>query len=87
MTRLAASKARDDFSETLNRVVYKRERIVLRRRGKDVAVIVPLEDLDVLEKVEDELDAREARRILADMKRKRQRPIPYEKIRRELGLK
>jgi prevent-host-death family protein len=87
MTRLAASKVREEFSETLNRVVYKHERIVLRRRGKDVAVIVPFDDLAVIEKVEDELDAREARRILADMKRRRQRPIPYERIRRELGLK
>jgi prevent-host-death family protein len=87
MTRMAASKAREDFCATLNRVVYRHERIVLRRRGKDVAVIVPLDGLDVLEKVEDVLDAREARRILADMKRKRQRPIPYEQLRRELGLK
>jgi prevent-host-death family protein len=86
MTRLAASKARDDFSDTLNRVAYKGERIVLRRRGKDVAVIVPVEDLPLLEKIEDELDVREARRVLANMKRSGRKPISLEKLKRELGL-
>ncbi len=86
MTRLAASKARDDFADTLNRVAYGGERIVLRRRGKDVAVIVPVEDLSLIEKIEDEQDVRAARRVLANMKRRRRKPIPLEKLKRELGL-
>lgn len=87
MTRLTASQARDDFSDTLNRVAYRGERIVLRRRGKDLAAIVPLEDLALIERLEDEIDVREARKALAEMKRKGEKPIPYEKVRRELGLK
>ena len=77
---------RDEFSDTLNRVAYRGERIVLRRRGKDLAAIVPLEDLALIERLEDEIDVREARKALAEMKRKGQKPIPYEKVRRELGL-
>lgn len=87
MTRLAASKVRDDFAETLNRVAYGRERIVLRRRGKDLAALVPIEDLDLIEKLEDAIDVREARKVLAEMKRKGEKPVPYAKARRELGLK
>ena len=87
MTKLAASKVRDEFSDTLNRVAYRGERIVLRRRGKDLAAIVPLADLALIEKLEDAIDVREAKKALAEMKRKGAKPIPYDKVRRELGLK
>jgi prevent-host-death family protein len=87
MTRIAATAVRDNLSDTLNRVAYQRERIVLRRHGKDVAAIVPIEDLALLEKLEDEIDVREARKALAAMKRSGAKPIPLEKVRRKLGLK
>ncbi len=87
MTKLAASQARDAFSDTLNRVAYRGERIVLRRRGKDLAAIVPIEDLKLIQRMEDEIDLREAKKALSDMKRKGLRPIPYEQVRKRLGLK
>ncbi len=87
MTKLAASQARDAFSDTLNRVAYRGERIVLRRRGKDLAAIVPIEDLNLIQKTEDEIDLRKAKRALADMRRKGLKPVPYEQVRRRLGLK
>ena len=83
MTRMTASKARGEFSGLLTRVANKRERIVVHRRGKDVAVLVPVEDLALLEEMEDRGDAEEAKRRLADP---REVPIPYEKARKELGL-
>ncbi len=86
MTRLAASKVREDFSDTLNRVAYGGERIVLRRRGRDLAAIVPMEDLALIEKIEDETDVREARRALARMKRGGKKPVPLERLKRDLGL-
>lgn len=87
MTKLAASQARDTFADTLNRVAYRGERIVLRRRGKDLAAIVPIEDLKLIQKVEDEIDRREAKKALADMKRRGLKPIAYERVRQRLGLK
>lgn len=86
MTKLAASQARDSFSDTLNRVAYRGERIVLRRRGKDLAAIIPMEDLRLIEKMEDETDVREARKALAEMKRKGEKPVPYRAVRKRLGL-
>jgi prevent-host-death family protein len=86
MTRLAASRAREDFSDTLNRVAYGGERIVLRRRGRDLAAIVPMEDLALIEKIEDATDVREARRALARMRRTGKKPVPLEKLKRNLGL-
>jgi len=79
MARLAVSKAQ----EAVSRVTKKRERIVLQRRGKDVAALVPLEDLALLEELEDRLDVEEAQRRLANPNDK---TIPYEQVRRELGL-
>ena len=48
MARLAASRARESFSDTLHRVTYGGERIILRRRGRDLAAIVPMEDMLVV---------------------------------------
>ena len=87
MTKLAASRARDTFSDTLNRVAYRGERIVLRRRGRDLAAIVPIEDLKLIQELEDEIDLREARKALAEAKRKRLKPISYGRVRERLGLK
>lgn len=41
--KLAASEARRDWADTLNRVIYRGERVALTRRGKVVAMIVPAE--------------------------------------------
>lgn len=86
MNRVAASVLRDNFAETVNRVTYAGERIVIRRRGKDLAAIVPMSDLKLIELEENKIDLREARKSLAAMKRKRQKPIPWSKAKRDLGL-
>lgn len=46
MERLAVLEARDKFAEILNRVAYGKARFVVQRYGKDLAAIVPLEDLE-----------------------------------------
>lgn len=82
MTRLNASKARQQFADIVNRVAYRGERILLERRGKGVAALVPLSDLIALEKLEDRLDIEAAKKALAESDAR----IPYEKVRQELGL-
>ncbi|MBZ5516574.1 MAG: type II toxin-antitoxin system Phd/YefM family antitoxin [Acidobacteriia bacterium] len=86
MTRLASGKVRQEFSETINRVAYGRERIILHRRGKSLAALIPVEDLALLEALEDRLDVEEAERILAEAKVKRAKPIPWERAKKRLGL-
>ncbi len=66
MARIAVHKMQETFSDTLSRVIDKRERIVLHRRGKNVAAIIPAEDLDLLEELEDRFDIVEALKILDD---------------------
>jgi len=84
MARISASKARSDLAEVLNRVAYKGERILLHRRGKNVAAVVPIEDFALLEKLEDRIDLEDARAALAEVRKKG--TIPWEKIKSEMGL-
>ena len=81
MTRLAASAVRDTFGDTLNRVAFKGERIVLERHGKPVAALVSVEDLELLEDLEDRLDVEAVRAA-----REEAGTVPYEEIRRKAGL-
>ena len=88
VSKLKASTVRDDFSEIINRVAYGKEHVILTRRGKDLAALIPADQLElfrtVLEKIEDELDITEAKRRLSDKKQSR---ISYKVLRKELGLK
>ncbi|MCI0442242.1 type II toxin-antitoxin system Phd/YefM family antitoxin [bacterium] len=88
VSKLKATTVRDDFSEIINRVAYGKEHVILTRRGKDLAALVPADELDlfrsVIEKLEDELDIAEAKKRLAN---KKEIPIPYKILRKEMGLK
>ena len=81
MTRIAAAKIREHFSDTLNRVAYGGERFLIHRRGKPLAAIVPTEDLRALEELEDRIDLKAARKVL-----KEKGTISWNKLRAELGL-
>ncbi len=81
MIRLSATRAREEFSDTLNRVAYGGERIVLHRRGKDLAALVSVEDLHLLRELEDRLDLDAARRAM-----KEKGSVSWEDVKAELGL-
>ena len=44
MVTVEATKAREGFSDLLNQVRYGSDRVRIVRRGKDVAVLVSVED-------------------------------------------
>jgi prevent-host-death family protein len=82
MSAIATGKARENFSDVVNRSAYGKERIVLTRRGKSVAAVVPIEDLELLEEIEDRLDVEAARKALAEPGKN----IPLEEVKDLLGL-
>ena len=53
MKRVEATVARKEFSETLNHVAYGKKRVIVKRHGKDLAAIVPMQDVALLEKCEE----------------------------------
>ncbi|MBI5445984.1 MAG: type II toxin-antitoxin system Phd/YefM family antitoxin [Deltaproteobacteria bacterium] len=64
MSTVTAVKARDNFSEVVARAAYGKERIYITKNGKNLAALIPVEDMKLLEELEDRLDAAEADRIL-----------------------
>ena len=65
MNKIGAREARLNFADVLNRTAFGKDRIVLTKNGKDVAALIPIEDLLALEEIEDRADTAAARRILA----------------------
>jgi prevent-host-death family protein len=63
---MTASEARENFATILNEVAFGGERILLHRHGKDVAAVVPIEDVELLEALEDKMDLEAARKALAE---------------------
>ena len=80
---LDLSRARALFTESVNRVNYRGERIVIKKHGRPVAALVPIEDLELIRELEDRIDLADARKALAESKGKL---IPWETVKRELGL-
>ena len=86
MTKVSTSEARKRFSDVINRASYGKERVALTRNGHTLAVLVSVEDLELLEAMEDRIDVEEARKALADMKAKGEKPSPWAKAKKRLGL-
>jgi len=81
MSKITAVDARQQFADIINRSTYAKERIVITRRGKDLAAVVPIEDLKLLEDIEDRIDLEAARKAL-----KESGSVPWEKVKAKLGL-
>jgi prevent-host-death family protein len=57
---ISTLEAKEQFTDLINRVAHSKERIILTRRGKEIAAIICLEDLNLLHASEDKHDLREA---------------------------
>ena len=65
MNFISISQARSNFAEILNKVFFLGDRYVIRKRNKNIGAFVPIEDLELLESLEDTLDAKEIDKIIA----------------------
>ena len=82
MPRMTMTAARRELPEAVNKLVYGNgEPIVLSRRGKDLAAIVAIEDLRIIEELEDRMLSEKAKKALKEKGR-----IPWGKIKKDLGL-
>src|SRR5271169_3721995 len=81
LDKLTASEARQNFSDILSRAEYRGERVIVHRGKKAVAAVVPIEDVELLERLEDEIDVAAAREALKDP-----RTISWESIKKKLKL-
>jgi prevent-host-death family protein len=88
MTRLNVSKAREEFPEIVNRAAYGNERIIVSRRGKDVAAVISIDDLRLLELLaQEEMDRQDIADARAALKEAEEKgTIPLREARKLLGL-
>ena len=84
MDTMNSSEARENLADVLNRVAYAKDRIRITRRGKEIAAVVPIEDLMLIERLENEIDIREAEKALKDAQKNG--TVPLADLAEELGL-
>jgi prevent-host-death family protein len=81
MTTVTSSEVRAHLSDMLSKIARKGNRVVVTRGGKKFAALVPLDDLEFLEKLEDRMDIEDAKKALNESG-----SIPWEKVKANLGL-
>jgi prevent-host-death family protein len=79
---MSAVEARENLAEVINRVAYGDERIVLTRHGKALVAMVPIDDLEALDRFQDYLDGQLADEAWEEYQR--EGGIPIEVIEQEL---
>ena len=84
MTTYSTVKARNLFSDVLNKAAFGKERIILTRRGRNLCAVVPIEDMELLEKFEETMDIEDAR--AASREAAECGTVSLEDLKRELGL-
>ena len=75
------AKAREWFFRVLNGKSLEGNRFIITKRGKAVAAIVPIEDLEIIKQSEENNYVTEANRILSDPNSE---SIPWEEAKKEL---
>ena len=81
MTTISMSEIRLKLSELANRVIYGGERVVVEKNNKPAFAMVSMEDMELLERLEDEIDIKAAEEAL-----KEGDFTPWEDIKKELRL-
>jgi PHD/YefM family antitoxin component YafN of YafNO toxin-antitoxin module len=79
---LEASQLRGSFADALDTVAAGGQRIAVVRDGKQVAALVPPDDLAMLEALEDRIDV-----VLAKKALREKGSVPWSHVKKRLGLK
>lgn len=56
MVDMSVTETRDHLGDILGRVQYGGQRIKITRHGRSAAVLMPVEDAELLERLEDRMD-------------------------------
>lgn len=63
---ISVADAKGTFSDLVTRVSHYKEHIVITRRGKEIAALIPIEDLQLLEDKQNQSDLQEALEALKE---------------------
>ena len=82
MITVTTAEARKKLAEIVNKVAYGKEPVVLTRRGEEIAALISMEELELLQLIEDHMDIEDAKKALAEPGKN----ISADKVWKELGL-
>ena len=82
MTECPMKEFRRGLTEIAGRVQHGRERVIVRRNGKPAFAVIPVEDLEALQRLEDVIDLDDARKA----RKQPGRNIALAEVRKRLGL-
>lgn len=82
-TSINTADAKEEFSELVNRVSHYKERIILIRRGKEVAALVPIEDLHNILESQSKTDLQESVEALKEARA--QGTLSLDELKEEIG--
>ena len=89
MFHIPVSDFKNEIAEVINRVAYAGERVLLQRHGKDVAALVSMKELKVLqeiEQMEDEIDLKAALKALKEIKSGKDKVTSWDSVKKDFGL-
>ena len=94
MKSISISDARSRLAELVERVAFDKETVEITRRGKVLAVVIPPEERELLDRLEDEADQERLEKSRGDVRRHGALPVEdvmpkglLERARRKLGEK
>lgn len=81
-TKISTADARKNLSNIVNRVSFGKEPIILTRRGEEIAALVGMDELKLLQEIEDRIDITDAIKAIKEQGE----DIPAEQFWKKLGL-
>ena len=81
-TKISTADARKKFSNIVNRVAFGNESIILTRRGEDLAALIGMDELRLLQELEDRIDIADAMKAIKEPGKN----IPAGQFWKKLGL-
>lgn len=82
MTKISTSQLRREVTETINRVFYANERVVVQKSNKNLAVILPYEEYNAFCRYQDLMDLEAIRKS----KESNGEYVDIQTLGKELGL-
>ena len=65
-TTISTADARKNFADIVNKVAYGNAPVILTRRGENIAALVSMEELELLQQIEDVIDIEDAKKALSE---------------------
>ena len=85
-TAISIEEASEQLDMLVRRSARTKRRVVISRRRKAVAALVPIEDLAALEALEDAIDAARGQAAYAKWLKSSRKTIPWDLIKQRRGL-